>query len=78
MSEWDVKALREEAGLRWVACSAKEFGPVGYERHLIPVGKQLNTLCGCSATHPEIWRGNTRKPKCKRCMEIEPKARRRN
>jgi len=55
---------------RWVACSAKEFGPSGVKRHLARRGA-LDTLCGFSATFPEIWRANTVKPKCPACERIE-------
>ena len=51
---------------RWVACSMIEFGPVGQHRHLARKGA-LTTYCGHDATHPDIWRANTRKPKCPRC-----------
>lgn len=53
---------------RWVACSAREFGPIGHTRHLARSGS-LDTACGASATHPEIWRSNTTKPKCADCGE---------
>lgn len=54
--------------MRWVACSVKDFGPVGERRHLIR-GRGLTTLCGTTASHPEVWRGNTVKPVCKVCQE---------
>lgn len=67
------QVLRQQAGLRWVACSKKRFGHVGAERHLLPVGKdQVTTLCNATGLGG-VWRGNTTKPKCKRCAEIEPK-----
>ena len=55
---------------RWAACSITEFGHVGEERHLVAEGS-LVTWCGHSATTPEIWRANTRKPKCKDCAKQE-------
>lgn len=57
---------------RWAACSITEFGPVGEQRHLVRKG-DLTTFCGHSATHPEIWRANTRKPKCRTCDEASPR-----
>lgn len=55
---------------RWVACAAREFGPVGETRHLAAPGA-LTTVCGASASHSDIWRGNTRKPKCRECESHE-------
>ena len=55
---------------RWVACSATEFGPVGEQRHLARKGA-LTTYCAHSATHPDIWRANRRKPKCETCGAAE-------
>lgn len=51
---------------RWVACSAAEFGPTGFVRHLAAPGA-LDTVCASSASHPEIWRGNRSKPACPDC-----------
>lgn len=55
---------------RWVACSITEFGHVGEERHLARKGA-LTTFCGHSATYANIWRRNTRKPKCRTCAAAE-------
>lgn len=55
---------------RWASCSIREFGPSGDRAHLVPAGA-LNSLCGFSATHPEIWRRDSRKPRCAACVEIE-------
>lgn len=55
---------------RWVACSIIEFGHVGEKRHLAREGA-LTTFCGHSATHPDIWRRNTLKLKCKTCEAAE-------
>lgn len=54
-------------GHRWVSCSKAEFGPVGYVAHVIPVGG-ITTVCGATATFPEIWRGDSRKPECHVCV----------
>jgi hypothetical protein len=61
----------------WVACSSREFGPVGDQRHLArtrmqgkkQVGFSLTTLCGASASVEGIWRRNTSKPKCRTCED---------
>lgn len=65
-----VKTMTKTDEPRWVACSEREFGPSGSLRHLARPGA-LSTLCGFSATYPEIWRGNTTKPKCAACERIE-------
>jgi hypothetical protein len=57
----------------WASCSIREFGPVGEQRHLVIKG-QLTTVCGHTASHPEIWRRDTRKPKCKVCTKKEKQA----
>lgn len=59
-----------------MACSIKEFGGIGRQRHLVvqvnyPYRYMLTTLCGHSASVPGIWRKNTTKPKCPQCAEIE-------
>lgn len=50
----------------WVACSAKEFGPVGEVRHLA-TDDPTQTVCGATASHADCWRRNTTKPKCALC-----------
>lgn len=52
---------------QWVACSTSEFGHVGHDRHIARPGARV-TVCGNSASHPEIWRRNTTKPRCVSCM----------
>lgn len=52
----------------WVACSAREFPASGRVRHIVRKGG-LDTLCGHSASYPEIWRGNKTKPDCIYCLE---------
>lgn len=53
---------------RWVACSAGEFGHVGRVRHIVAKGGKT-AVCGASASHVGIWRGNTTKPRCLYCMK---------
>jgi len=55
-------------GDRWVACSMQEFGDVGSVRHIVR-GLGVTTACGCTASHADIWRGNTTKPRCASCVE---------
>ncbi len=57
------------AGFRWMACSAKEYGAVGVKRHLV-YSDGLSTACGASASHSEIWRGNSTKKPCPTCVQI--------
>ncbi|KQP63031.1 hypothetical protein [Nocardioides sp. Leaf285] len=55
---------------RWVSCSAREFGDhVGSTRHIARPGA-LTTVCGCTATYPEIWRADSRKPYCPSCVRL--------
>lgn len=51
----------------WAACSEREFGPIGAQRHLVRKGA-MTTVCGATATHPDIWRGNSTKPCCSECL----------
>ncbi|MBN9214725.1 MAG: hypothetical protein J0J04_07915 [Microbacterium sp.] len=60
---------RDGVTYRWVACSAEEFGPAGFVRHLARRGA-LDTACSTSASYPEIWRGNRSKPACSACSEF--------
>lgn len=57
---------------RWVSCSAREYGHVGNTRHLVAPGA-LTTVCGASASHPDIWRADRRKPQCTECARHEKK-----
>lgn len=60
----------------WVACSEKEFGPVGIYRHLLtampkPNATASTTICGATAMPGNgIWRRNSTKPDCKSCVDI--------
>jgi hypothetical protein len=54
---------------RWASCSKREFGWRGQIRHVVRRGA-LDTLCGASASHSEIWRGDHRKPNCTECEKI--------
>ena len=65
-----MRATRAPRPARWAACSAREFGPVGESAHLVRPGS-LDTACGASASHPEIWRTNTTKPRCAECAKKE-------
>jgi hypothetical protein len=52
----------------WVSCSARELGPVGHNRHIIRKDG-LVTVCGASASIPEVWRQNVAKPRCEQCVK---------
>jgi len=52
----------------WASCSKREFGPVGDDRHIVRYDA-LTTVCGTTASHPSIWRGDTKKPRCKQCVK---------
>lgn len=56
------------AGYRWVACSERDYGTVGHERHLVRVGG-TGTACHATASHAAIWRANNVKTTCKRCAD---------
>lgn len=55
---------------RWVACSRDASYSASLQRHLLPEGS-LTTLCGCTASMPEVWRGNTKKPMCAGCLMVQ-------
>lgn len=55
--------------LKWVSCSKESDEHTARHRHLLR--NVLDTLCNASASYPEVWRGNTRKPKCPICVKIE-------
>lgn len=54
--------------VRWVSCSLEMGTQVAKERHLVVPG-HLTTLCGHSASHADIWRGNSAKPECETCRK---------
>ncbi len=49
------------------SCGIREFGHVGEVRHIVRRGG-LTTVCGCMASHPDVWRGNRTKPRCASCV----------
>ena len=51
---------------RWASVSAKEFGHVGRQRHLVRQGA-LTSACSTTASTSNIWRSNGTKPKCQTC-----------
>jgi hypothetical protein len=53
---------------RWVSCSQDADWATSQYRHLNIKGS-LHTVCGCTASHPEVWRGNTTKPDCPECTK---------
>lgn len=52
---------------RWVSCSQEMSWSAAQYRHLAYRGS-LDTFCGASASHADIWRGNTTKPACEACI----------
>lgn len=54
---------------RWVSCSRDADWTAAQYRHLITVGA-LTTFCGATGSHADVWRGNSTKPDCPRCMEV--------
>jgi hypothetical protein len=56
--------------LRWVACSRDADWAASQYRHLSYRGS-LHTLCGCTASHPEVWRGNSTKDECPQCVKVK-------
>lgn len=57
------------AGVRWVSCSQEASYAASRHRHLAKPGA-LTTVCGASASHASVWRGNTTKPQCPTCLRV--------
>lgn len=55
-------------GYRWAACAARLSPTASAHRHAVRKGS-LDTLCGHSATHSDIWRANSTRPACPACTE---------
>jgi hypothetical protein len=55
-------------GFRWAACSQRLSITAAAHRHAVRRGA-LDTVCGHSATHTDIWRANSTKPACPACTE---------
>ena len=53
---------------RWVSVSVREIGPIGYHRHIVRKGG-LTTVCGATASSPDVWRGNSSKPRWGKCVQ---------
>lgn len=54
--------------LRWVTCSKDLSWSASQYRHLLLTPTE--TMCGCTASHAEIWRGNSVKPECPACLKM--------
>lgn len=63
-----TERIRLKADDIWVSCSVTEFPAAGRERHIIKRG-HITTVCGTTASLPEIWRQNKAKPRCNTCVE---------
>lgn len=58
-------------GLAWVSCDRYADHTTWRHQHLVEPG-QLTTVCGCTASTPEVWERTSttrRRPKCPRCLE---------
>lgn len=62
--------------LKWVSCSREADWSTSQHRHLIIDQKEegtsfigLTTLCGATASHPEVWRRNKTKTDCPVCIQ---------
>ena len=54
--------------LQWVACPKNASLTASRNRHLIVPG-QLTTLCGCTASHADVWKRNRNKSDCTYCEQ---------
>lgn len=52
---------------RWVSCAKDVDWATAQYRHLVVKGGR-DTLCGATASHSDVWRGNSTKPVCQSCM----------
>ena len=52
---------------KWGTCGKDLSWTASQNRHIVRPGG-LDTLCGNSASHPEIWRDDKRKPVCIVCV----------
>lgn len=66
------QAIAPPDGYRWVSCARSVNWTVAEYRHLIkvtpPAQRLVTTVCGASASTPDLWRGNRRKPPCPDCL----------
>jgi hypothetical protein len=60
--------VTKRAERRWVACSREVSYAASTHRHLAYPGS-LHTACGNTASHADIWRGNSTKPPCPSCLK---------
>jgi hypothetical protein len=54
---------------RWVACGRDTSWAASTQRHLIIPG-HITTVCGHTASVPDVWRGNSTKPPCPTCERV--------
>lgn len=55
---------------RWMSCSKDADWATSQYRHLIIPGR-LTTVCGCTASHADVWRTSTTKMNCLECSKSE-------
>lgn len=60
---------RSAEDYRWVSCSAEMSWSASRYRHLIEKGG-LTTVCGNTASHPDVWRTNSSKLNCEECVKL--------
>jgi hypothetical protein len=58
-------------GFKWVSCSKYEGPVASWHRHLIARGGQeLATLCGMTSTEAGLWKHNSNKKQCPKCVRL--------
>lgn len=55
-------------GDRWATVSRDDDRVTSFHRHVVREG-QPTSACGTTALPASIWRANTRKPRCPKCVE---------
>jgi hypothetical protein len=59
--------VRLPADQQWVTCTRYDDYMTSLARHIVRRG-HLTTVCGASASVPDVWRPNTTKPRCTQCV----------
>jgi len=54
--------------IHWVTCTRSLSHAVSRHAHAATLGA-LTTLCGASASTPDVWHVERRKPKCTECLD---------
>jgi len=65
----DSSTTTTPEGFRWAACTKYESETAARHRHLIRRGReQLTSLCGNTASSPDLWKYNSAKKPCPACL----------